>query len=328
MKRRGFTLIELLVVVAIIALLIAILLPSLSRARELANRSACAANCRGVMQSMVVYANENNDLFPSVVQPAGNQGTTYELANTDASGGNQLSADGTTADQALADYYQTGNPLWRKSIPACMWILVLRGQVAPKGFLCKSDPVINSPAQQQSGSYYFINFNTTSGSADTTYSYSLAYMWASDHNGNVSVGAWWKNTSDSSAPLISDMSPMQGTGVNPVADLVGTASGGVPSEGPKAWNSNNHLRDGQNVGFADGHAEFERRPDIGPSNDNIFTTWPNMSGNYNQGTPITTPGQLPAAGLQGAGGGGGGGMTSPYDYIMVPVGNLSDGSRN
>ncbi|HVS72452.1 MAG TPA: prepilin-type N-terminal cleavage/methylation domain-containing protein [Phycisphaerae bacterium] len=330
MKRRGFTLIELLVVVAIIALLIAILLPSLSRARELANRSACAANCKGVMQSMIVYANENNDLFPSVVQPDKGNGTSYQLANADTLGNSQaLSTDGTTADLALQDYYLKGTPAWQESIPACMWILVLRGQVSPKGFLCKSDPAVSSPAQQQSASYFYINFNAPSGSsADATYSYSLAYLWASDHNGNVSVGAWWKNTSDSSAPLISDMSPMNGTGVNPVADLIGSSTGGVPSEGPKAWNSNNHLRDGQNVGFADGHAEFERRPDIGPSNDNIFTTWPSMSGNYNQGNPITTSGQLPSSGLQGAGGGAGGGMTSPYDYIMVPVGNLSDGSRN
>jgi prepilin-type N-terminal cleavage/methylation domain-containing protein len=317
MKRRGFTLIELLVVVAIIALLIAILLPSLSRARELSNRSACAANARGVMQSMVVYAAENNDLFPLVKIPNSGQGTFYKLAN-DA---NQLSTNGTTADDALTNYYQSGNPLFQGNIPANMWILVLKGQVQPKGFICKSDPVISTPAQQQSGSYYFINFNNSGGQPDTTYSYSLQIPWGYDHNGNVNVGAWWKNTSDSSAPLMCDMAPLSGSGTNPTANTVGLPNGGVPTGGPKTWNSPNHLRDGQNVGFADAHAEFYRRPDIGPSNDNIFTTWTDSSGNYNQGAAVTTAGQIPPLGN------GGGGMTSPYDYVMVPVANVSGGDR-
>ncbi|MGE3182486.1 MAG: type II secretion system protein, partial [Phycisphaerae bacterium] len=64
MRRKGFTLIELLVVVAIIALLISILLPSLSRARELAKRAVCRANARGIAQSCHLYANDNREWFP------------------------------------------------------------------------------------------------------------------------------------------------------------------------------------------------------------------------------------------------------------------------
>jgi len=64
-KSPGFTLIELLVVVAIIALLISILLPSLARARELARRTSCSANLKAVAQSSLIYADDNQGWLPT-----------------------------------------------------------------------------------------------------------------------------------------------------------------------------------------------------------------------------------------------------------------------
>ena len=67
-SRAGFTLIELLVVVSIIALLMSILLPSLGKAKELANRAYCAANLRGLTQSLITYQEDFNS-FPVTSPP-------------------------------------------------------------------------------------------------------------------------------------------------------------------------------------------------------------------------------------------------------------------
>ena len=61
---RGFTLIELLVVVAIIALLVAILLPSLNAARAQAQRIVCMSNLKQFSYAFVYYCNDNDGQFP------------------------------------------------------------------------------------------------------------------------------------------------------------------------------------------------------------------------------------------------------------------------
>lgn len=64
--RRGFTLIELLVVVSIIALLVSILLPALSRAREAAKNALCKNNEHQILTGFNIFAAENNACLPPV----------------------------------------------------------------------------------------------------------------------------------------------------------------------------------------------------------------------------------------------------------------------
>ena len=72
---NGFTLIELLVVISIIALLLAVLLPSLAKAKELAKRTTCAANLKQQGLACSMYLMDNNDKFPCKL--VGGSGSNY-----------------------------------------------------------------------------------------------------------------------------------------------------------------------------------------------------------------------------------------------------------
>jgi prepilin-type N-terminal cleavage/methylation domain-containing protein len=79
-KRRGFTLIELLVVISIIALLMAILMPTLRRVREQARMVGCSSNLRQWVIIMHTYCMENDGKFVSGVNSFGHW-WPYQLEN-------------------------------------------------------------------------------------------------------------------------------------------------------------------------------------------------------------------------------------------------------
>jgi prepilin-type N-terminal cleavage/methylation domain-containing protein len=89
-KNRGFTLIELLVVIAIIAILAAMLLPALSKAKNQAKGVECLNNTKQMMLAWHMYADESNDHVPLSFPPTNSTGTAwvqgtlnYDPANTD-----------------------------------------------------------------------------------------------------------------------------------------------------------------------------------------------------------------------------------------------------
>ncbi|MBN2563485.1 MAG: type II secretion system protein [Phycisphaerae bacterium] len=234
MKRpRAFTLIELLVVVAIIALLISILLPSLSRARELSKRTVCSANLRGIGQAMYIYAQDAPYVFPAIAQ-------TYDQTSSNCHF--FFDQDRTTAPST------TGIP----SPTVDMWAIVRANNSTPKQFICPSTTDTEDPAQDTTAYYDFLLGATNFPLRGAFLSY--AYQYQHDPNCRI-IGT----SSDPTFPFMADANPYIKGGIDGATFALDRSS-------QYRGNSGNHTnREGQNVLYQDDHVNFEKGPDCGLS---------------------------------------------------------------
>jgi len=254
MKRtKAFTLIELLVVVAIIALLISILLPSLARARELSKRTVCSANLRGVGQACKIYASENEEFWPTV------ETTSEEVSYTETIGVDRSSVSNATSSTM--------------STTRNFWMLIRQGDITVKLMKCPSSPSSMDDTENLNLYYDF------KGSGYVSYGYQIPYpkpdycrpsedmdprmVLAADH------GPW---------TMSSGLSPEVPQAVMKPDGSVfgsGTLISTLTRDDIQALNSANHggigNGEGQNCLFQDGHVEFIQKPFTGVDDDNIFT---------------------------------------------------------
>jgi prepilin-type N-terminal cleavage/methylation domain-containing protein/prepilin-type processing-associated H-X9-DG protein len=262
-KGRGFTLIELLVVIAIIALLISILLPSLSKARELAKRSVCAGSgLRAIGTSCKIYANENEEAWPvptfneSLISSGGigGGGSSTGVKYTETLNANSgLFDDGTSLKREEPSDSTTDGEF--VSTTRAFWLLIRQGEIVPKTMVCPSSGDIPDDTEEVDRYYNF------KGIRNVSYGYQVPFG-PFDTRPSENV--------DTRMAMSADKGPFRRDTEIPQEYNLSTSQ--------RLWmafNSGNHggsgNGEGQNVLFADGHVDFERTPVVGVDHDNIYT---------------------------------------------------------
>jgi len=264
-NRKGISLIELLVIFAVIALLLAIFMPSLGKVKKIASRVVCGTNLKGLGTAMTVYANDYDDECVRL----GHGFWAKEL--------------GYSFDDADFKPYDFEGPC---TITSSLYLLVREADVSPKSFVC--------PKQKEQVAF----------EGQNTKNLDLVELWDFGDNPYKHVSYAYHQpysryradgTHAASFAVMADMSPWMKDGDFKKPNDENTLPPQIIDITDQSTfdkgNSLNHASYqeqfliffertrkrptglGQNVLYADGHTAFEKQPNVGVKNDNIYTYW-------------------------------------------------------